>query len=69
MKYTIKIILDRIYFYKIYYKNIIKKLFSDDIDFNDLFYMASKTLTYRYHNDLNPFMQYIQMLNILQQPL
>ena len=52
---------------KIYYSNMIKKSIGTDIEYIDLFYMASKTLIYRAQNDFNPFLQYVHMLNILQQ--
>jgi hypothetical protein len=67
MKKILKKIRSFIRFSKIYHGNIFRKMFSRKLSFQDLFYLSSKTLNYRYPNDLNPFLQYIQMLNILQQ--
>ena len=67
MKKFIRKIIMRVKFYKIYYINIFNSVLNNDIKFNELFYLSSKTLRYRYSNDLNPFLQYIQVLNMLQQ--
>ncbi len=60
-------IRSKLRFYKIYFSNVLKKRFLQEPDFGALFFECSKTLAYRYCNDLKPFLQYIHMLNIIEQ--
>ncbi|MFT4805608.1 MAG: hypothetical protein ACI9YE_002830 [Psychroserpens sp.] len=54
-------------FYQLYNMDRIKKLFGAPLYYNDLLYMAAKSMAFRFSGETDPFLQYMFMLNVLRQ--
>ena len=59
--------LKTVRFYQLYYFDRIKKFFGGQLGYNDLLYMATKSIAFRFGGETDPLIQYVYILNLLRQ--